>query len=192
MREVTHYEKEVMTIREDALVCDVAERMEAEGVGCLVVENAEGHPVGVLTDRDLALRVVAAGRDAGATTAGAVMSRPLVAAESTDSLERVIGRMSSAGIRRVPVLKDGRLSGLVSLDDLVAELADELGDLAAPARARAREGHFRGRLEDLRGEFEARLSRLRGQVEQTGTQMKDTLRRELEALRERLRGSAPH
>jgi len=192
MRELTHYEKEVTTIREDALVCDVAERMDAEGVGCLVVEDAEGRPVGVVTDRDLALRVVAAGRDAGVTTAGSVMSHPLVAAEAADPLERVIAKMSSAGIRRMPVLRDGRLSGIVSLDDLVGELADELGDLAAPARARAREGHFRGRLEDLRGEFEARLTRLRGQVEQTGTQMKDTLRRELDTLRERLRGSPPH
>ncbi len=192
MREATHYEKEVTTIREDALVCDVADRMETEGVGCLVVEDTAGHPVGLLTDRDLALRVVAAGRDAGATTAGAVMSQPLVSAEASDPLEQVIAKMSASGIRRVPVLKDGRLSGLVSLDDLVAELADELGDLAAPARARAREGHLRGRIEDLRGEFETRLTRLRGQVEQTGTQMRDTLRRELAALRERFRGSPPH
>lgn len=192
MRELTHYAKEVTTIREEALVSEVAERMEAEGVGCLVVENAAGSAVGVVTDRDLALRVVAAGRDAGATTAGAVMSHPLVAVEPTEPLERVIARMSSAGIRRVPVMKDGRLTGIVSLDDLVGELADELGDLAAPARARAREGRFRTRLDDLRQEFDARLSRLRGQVEQTGTQMKDTLRRELDTLRERLRGGPPH
>ena len=86
MPRVEHYRKNVICIRADASAKQAAERMRDEGVGSLVVLAEDEHPVGILTDRDLTLRVVGAGREAS-TPVSAVMSHPLVTLSPEDPLE---------------------------------------------------------------------------------------------------------
>ncbi len=118
-------QREVDVTRPDETVLRAAERMRQRTVGCLIV--AEGQvPIGIITDRDLVLRVVAEDRDAGTTTVGEVMTKFPDLAQEDMPLEAALGLMRRRSCRRLPVVdKSGRLSGLVTLDDIMMSLAEE-------------------------------------------------------------------
>ncbi len=182
-----HYKREVETIPSDATVRHAADLMRAKAVGSLVVLSA-GAPVGILTDRDLLERVIAEGKDAGATRAADVMSQPLHAASPEDRLERVIGLMSAHSIRRVPVVRNGELIGMVALDDALAEVSDELHDLAEGRRRELYLAERSARAREIAHELGERVRDLGEQLEDLGMEAKNSLARELDALRERIRG----
>ena len=113
-------------------VRDAADRMRDRRVGTLVIADAAGRPIGVVTDRDLALRVVAAGRDPRATTVGEVMTPEPRTVSETAPIESVLSLMRSGSFRRVPVVNDdGKLVGIVSLDDILGLLAEEVALIGA-------------------------------------------------------------
>ena len=85
--------------------------MKAEAVGCVVATSDGEDAIGVVTDRDLVTRVVAPGGDPDATPVSAIMSAPPVTAESTQPLEEVVAKMRAHGVRRVPIVSDGRATG---------------------------------------------------------------------------------
>ena len=114
-------------------VWQAAERMRQRAVGTLVILNDVREPVGMLTDRDLTERVLAERRDPIATRVRDVMTRkPSTVAEDA-SIGSALGLMRSGRFRRLPVVdRDGKLVGLLSLDDilmLVAEEFQEIGQL---------------------------------------------------------------
>ncbi len=132
MSVATLCQRDIDIIRREDTVLTAAERMRQRTVGCLVVVEGEV-PIGIVTDRDLVLRVVAEDRDAGTTTVGEVMTKhPDVVAEDTP-LETALGLMRRRSCRRLPVIdKGGRLCGLVTLDDVMLTLAEEfqqIGDV---------------------------------------------------------------
>jgi CBS domain-containing protein len=101
--------------------------MHARNVGTLVVVNEQGVPIGMLTDRDLALRVVAAGRSPYGTTVGQAMTENPAILREDASLESAIVAMCAEPCRRLPVVDDaGCLAGLLSLDDVIGVLASDL------------------------------------------------------------------
>lgn len=186
MRTRDYYRTEVVTAPLDASAAELAERMGDFAVGCVVIVDEDERPVGIVTDRDLACRVVArAGSEK--RRAAELMSRPLVTVSADDPIERVVERMRTAGIRRVVVLREGRLSGLVSVDDLVVELGRELDDIGEATRRAVESGRRRGQRERRRAEMEETLAELRGSVERAGREVADFLTREFESLRERVR-----
>jgi CBS domain-containing protein len=182
-----HYRKEVVTLPDTSSVVDVAASMEREAAGCVVIVDRERRPLGVVSDRDLALRVIAEERDAGATLASAVMSHPVITADTTDPLEKVIERMARHGVRRVPIVKDGALVGIVALDDLLAQLGRELDDLGGTGRRQLFEARLATGLPRLREELESRLHEMRERVQAAGGRASEVLGREFEALRDRVR-----
>ncbi len=107
-------------------VTGAACRMRERGVGTLVVIDQAGHPVGILTDRDLCLRVLAEGRDAsGSRVADVMTASPRTVSEETP-IEAALSLMKAGGFRRVPVVDGaGTLVGILSLDDVLALLAEE-------------------------------------------------------------------
>ena len=107
-------------------VLEAARRMRERRVGTLVIVDDVGKPVGLVTDRDLALRVVAAGGDPRAMSVGEVMTEhPKTVTESTP-IESTLSLMRSGSFRRLPVVnEDGKLVGIVSLDDILGLLAEE-------------------------------------------------------------------
>lgn len=113
---------------ESALVA--ARRMHDRKVGTLVVVDADGAPVGLLTDRDLTVRVLAAGRDPlGTSVADAMTAKPRTVREDA-SLEDVLMLMRITRCRRLPVVDaQSRLVGLVSLDDILQLLAEEFREI---------------------------------------------------------------
>lgn len=140
--------REVVTVARGTSVEAAAVLMRERHVGAVVVvdERKDGRlPVGILTDRDIAIEIVAAHLDPRAITAGELVQRPLATVSAEASLAEAVREMSRNGVRRLPVVeRDGTLAGIVSLDDLIVELVAPLvavGDLAA--RERRFEAHTR-------------------------------------------------
>lgn len=127
---------------------DAAKLMRENHIGSVVIvdESARGRiPVGMLTDRDIAIAVVAQGLDPSTLTAGEVMSGELVTANEQDDMLDTLQRMRRRGVRRVPVLTAaGTLAGIVTLDDLLELVAEQLGDVVkAIATEQSREARAR-------------------------------------------------
>jgi CBS domain-containing protein len=181
-----HYRKDVATIAAEATAREAADAMKVRAVGSLVVLQ-NGQPAGIVTDRDLLKRVVADGKDAGSTPVADVMSQPLQVAAPADPLERIVGLMSEQGVRRVPVVRNGELVGIVALDDVLAEVADELHDLAEGTRREVYTAQRNARARELARDMGERVRDLGEQLEQLGTEAKDNLLRELDGLRKRIR-----
>jgi CBS domain-containing protein len=119
-------QREVDLARSDETVREAAERMHQRTVGTLVVLGALKQPVGILTDRDLVIRVLAAGRDPGETRVGDVMTPHPTSVEEETPIETALALMKSGAFRRLPVVdRGGRLVGLVSLDDILLLLSEE-------------------------------------------------------------------
>lgn len=142
--------KDVVTVREGDDLATAAELMRGRHIGYLIVVRPgtdEGSlaPVGVLTDRDIVVKVVAMQVDPRTLTVGDVMSRQPVVAAETDELNKALGKMRHIGVRRLPVIgKRGQLVGVLSLDDILDALADELNDVAGSIRNEQRiEGALR-------------------------------------------------
>ena len=108
------------TVEPGQTVVDAAREMRDGDVGdVLVTEN--GRLVGILTDRDIAVRVVAEGRDPQATTAGDACTRDPVTLTVDQTVEDAIGLVRQQDVRRIPVVQDGRPAGIVSIGDLAIE-----------------------------------------------------------------------
>jgi CBS domain-containing protein len=105
-----------------------AARMHDRNVGTLLVLNAEKKPVGMLTDRDLAVRVVAAAADATQVSVGDVMTAcPKTVWEKTP-IEEALSLMRAGAFRRVPVVdSNGVAVGILTLDDVLDLLCEEFG-----------------------------------------------------------------
>lgn len=117
--------KNVEIVATETLLNEVAKKMQASDCGSVLV-GKDDRLIGVITDRDLALRCVAASHDPAGTTAGQVMTKQILYCRDTDSIEEVALDMTKNKVRRLPVLdKDKRLVGIVSLGDLAANSTDE-------------------------------------------------------------------
>ncbi len=113
----------VVTAAADTPVRRVAEVMRERNVGSVVLLGDEGEAVGFITDRDLAVSVLADGHG-GDATASDHASSPVVTAEPAMDVEEATKLMVANGIRRLPIIDDGRLTGIVTLDDLAARIGD--------------------------------------------------------------------
>lgn len=109
----------VEVVRPDTLVDRAIAKMIAAGVGSLIVVDA-GEPRGIVTERDMLVRVLAEHRDPAATRIGDVMTRDLIVAHPNDSLTRVTGLMTDCRFRHLPVVDNGELVGLISAGDITA------------------------------------------------------------------------
>jgi CBS domain-containing protein len=112
----------VVTAASEDTLRHVGELMRDRNVGSVVVCDGE-RPVGVITDRDLALAVVADGIDADEPV-GSAASRPLVTGEVEMDLEEAVALMIQHHIRRLPVTDGDRLVGIVTIDDLAVRAGD--------------------------------------------------------------------
>ena len=107
----------VVTAEPGATVLEVAQLMRDYNVGSVVIVDPEGTPVAMLTDRDLAVRILAEEAEAQATV-GDHVSRPLVSGEPEMELDEAAALMVQHRVRRLPVVDEDRLVGIVTLDDI--------------------------------------------------------------------------
>ena len=102
-----------------------AHMMEDEDVGSLPVVDNDDLLVGIVTDRDIALRVVAAGRDPGSTQVGDIFTENPTYAYPDEPLDEALKQMAYRRVRRLPVVDSDRLIGMLAQDDLVHEVKDK-------------------------------------------------------------------
>lgn len=132
--------RNVITVRELDELTRAAQLMREKHIGYLVVVkpslvDASLTPVGVITDRDIVVAVVAKEADPRLLKVADVMTRQPAVVEESTSLATALQLMRRIGVRRLPVItKSGALSGLLSLDDVLEAIAGELNDLAGSIR----------------------------------------------------------
>ncbi len=123
----------VVVAQRSTVLTEAAHLMREHHVGSLVIvdEGKKGRvPVGLVTDRDIVVAVVAEGVDPRKIAVGDVMRPELVTVGAGDSVFEALRVMRGRGIRRVPVLAtDGTLAGIVTIDDLLEIVAEQLNEL---------------------------------------------------------------
>lgn len=118
--------EDVVTVYLDESILEVAETLREERVGSAVVLDSNDDVLGVVTDRDLVVYGQQFVDSLATTTVNDILSMGVVSVgPDTDVLE-LTERMREEGVRRVPVVEDGEVLGIVTLDDIVAGLAEEL------------------------------------------------------------------
>ncbi len=110
--------EEVVTVDEEATVREAVELMNKHEIGCLITMK-KGKPSGILTERDLLKRVLAKSRNPEKTKVSEVMSKPLVVGRPHMDVEDAARLMFKMKIKKLPVVKKGKLLGLLTLTDLV-------------------------------------------------------------------------
>jgi CBS domain-containing protein len=140
--------REVMIATRDTTVQEAARLMRENHVGdLLVVDRSDRHrtPLGIVTDCDIVVAVVALDLDPTALSVGDIMSAELETAPEGQGVFETIHQMWSAGVRRIPVVtRQGTLVGIVSIDDLIQLLAEEMTELAKLiSREQRKEAHAR-------------------------------------------------
>ena len=126
--------REIIIAGKDSSIKETAKLMRHHHVGDVVIVSGEGDkakPIGILTDRDIVVELIACDVELDSIAVGDVMSYELVTAKEDESIWDTLQRMRAKGIRRVVVVNDqGMLEGILSVDDLLELFAEELNLLA--------------------------------------------------------------
>ena len=130
----------VVYLTPDDTVSRAAKLMARHNIGILPVCSKDGRLRGVVTDRDIAMRCVAFGNPAEETTLREIMTRGSVTVSPEDDITHATEIMSKEKVRRLPVLENGKLSGMLSLSDIAlreplkSEVAKTFADISHPIK----------------------------------------------------------
>ncbi|MFC7058717.1 CBS domain-containing protein [Halovenus salina] len=125
---------DVVTADPETTTREISRLLEEENVGSVIVTEDQ-EPVGIVTDRDLALDVIGEGKNSATIAAADVMTEDLFTVEPGESIYDVLAGMRERGVRRVPVVEDGKLAGIVTLDDFIVLLTSELENVSGVVQA---------------------------------------------------------
>jgi len=126
---------EVTTADAAETVAQAATRMEENGIGALVIVDTAGLPIGILSERDIARGITRYGERLADTPIASLMTRNLVTCKPADTVADIMGLMTDRRVRHVPVLRDGRLAGIISIGDVVKVRLGEIEQEADALRA---------------------------------------------------------
>jgi CBS domain-containing protein len=121
----------VITVSPSAPITEAALLMRDEDIGALIVVDDTEVPVGIITDRDIVVSVLAENKDPGEVVVKDVMTKQLHMVQEDTNVFDILRMLSRNSIRRVPVTRRGKLSGIISVDDIVVVVATELANLAS-------------------------------------------------------------
>lgn len=113
------------TVLLDASAFEAAKAMEEEDVGSIPVVDSDGILAGMVTDRDITLRVVAARRDPDSTPVSEIASKDISPAYPDESLDEALQQMAQRQVRRLPVIEDDRVVGILAQADVAQEAKDK-------------------------------------------------------------------
>jgi CBS domain-containing protein len=179
MSHESHHENRAVCVSPDSSVQDIADEMDAHGVGCVVVVDDADRPLGIVTDRDLTIRVVAAGRDPEKTCAEDVMSRDVLTGGRRESTLDLLKRLEERGVRRAPLVEGEHVVGLISLDDLVIDLGVQLWNISEAVASELRETYRATPRRRRRESREEALDELRSHLTDLGDQIRERIDRDL-------------
>ena len=121
----------VICVNTGTTITDVAKEMEDKNIGSIVVLDNE-KPCGMITDRDIIIRVINKGKDPKQTFVDDVMSELVLCLEEDMGLYQALEMLKGKSLRRYPVIdKNGDLKGIITLDDIIFLLGKELYDVAS-------------------------------------------------------------
>ncbi len=125
--------RKTVIISEDKSVKTAAMLMKQYNVGSLVVVrplNNHNIPVGIITDRDIILNVIADNKELESIKVHRIMSAPVITVQESTTLYEALMKMRYSGIRRVPVINEkGLLTGILSVDDILDNISKELNEI---------------------------------------------------------------
>lgn len=122
--------KDVTVIREDETVREAAERLAGDDIGVLPITDQNKNLKGILTDRDIVVHVIARGKDPNSTRAKELEQGEIITLRPDDSIQHARDLMAQYKIRRLPVVENGRVVGMVSQADIAKSLApDQAGEM---------------------------------------------------------------
>lgn len=125
---------DVVTVAESATLADAAERLLANHVGSVIVVDGDGAPVGIVTETDLIRAGFETGHAFVEIGVHQIGHRPVITTKPSASVSLVADRMADEGVKKVPVMEDMDLVGILTLSDIVAHLSNirqEAGELAS-------------------------------------------------------------
>lgn len=131
---LSRFERGAVVAELTETAADVARRMRDFHVGCVVIVR-EARVVGIITDRDLVVRVMAEGRDPFQTPVAEVVTYDPSTLDQSDGIETALRLMRERCVRRLPIVdRQGKVTGIVTADDLIVLLSQELADLGIGIR----------------------------------------------------------
>jgi len=132
----------VITVGADLDILSAARKMGSANVGSLII-TAEGKTTGILTERDLVKKILAEGKDPRAVKVIDIMSSPVVSIEPEASLREAAALMLRSGVKRLPVIANGRLVGIITDTDLASGSSVGMNDILSDLLEMHRESvHF--------------------------------------------------
>lgn len=172
----------VITVEEVETADRVAQHMDTHELGCIIVTDKEGKPIGIITERDLVNRVLAKNRLPRKFKAKAVMTTPLITISPDETLSNAARQMSRLNVRRLGVVYKGDLLGIISSKDILAVTPELLETIQEKARIESgnveespeasplagycdRCGQWSSRLKEAEGEFLCEDCRVENQKE---------------------------
>jgi CBS domain-containing protein len=124
----------VIAMGEDAPANRVAELMDKHNLGCIIVTNKEGKPLGIITERDLVVRVLAKNAKPDTLKANEVMTSPLITIEPDATISDAARKMSKLDIRRLGVVYKKQITGLLSSKDILGVMPELIEIIQERAR----------------------------------------------------------
>ena len=110
---------QVVTADEETPISKISKDMEISGIGCVVI-TSKGKPAGIITDRDIAIKVIIGNMRPSEITAKEVMASPLTTIEPDASVEKACELLAEKGIRRLPVIEEDMLVGIISVRNILS------------------------------------------------------------------------
>ena len=129
--------RNVVTTTADKSLLDVAKLLEQNDIGCVVIEGGDGQVAGVVSERDVVRAIGKSGAKVLRERVSVYMTQTVVTAREADPIDRLMSEMTVHRFRHMPVVERGRLTGLVSIGDLVKMHIAEADMEAAATRAYA-------------------------------------------------------
>ena len=127
-----NYVKAVGCLSPRATVVEASQAMKSKGIGTVVVISDDYKPIGLLTDRDIIMRVVAEQKSCETTAIEEAMTSGVVSLPEDSSIQAATETMRDKGVRRIPIVDENdRVTGIVTFDDLLLLLGMEVGNLAS-------------------------------------------------------------
>jgi CBS domain-containing protein len=118
--------REVATIVPERTIAEAIDELAKRRIGALVVVDGRDRVAGIISERDIVRALAKRGADLLAENVGSIMTREVVTCGESETINRVMGRMTRGRFRHVPVVEGGRLTGLVSIGDVVKARIEEV------------------------------------------------------------------
>jgi CBS domain-containing protein len=127
MDPMKYLREDVVSVAPDTSAAEMARIMEQKNVGSVVVVDSDNRPTGIVTDRDIIVRIIARGHHPADVMARDIMTEDPIAFTEGMQVTDAMERMMNEGIRRMPVVdRDGKLTGIVTQDDIIRLLGEEI------------------------------------------------------------------